>query len=67
MDLVDAADLTSDAATRDPAAAFAVLRDRDPVWWSDRHRAWIVTAHAEVVDALTSPLDRKSTRLNSSH
>jgi len=56
MDLVDAADLTSDAATRDPAGAFAALRAQDPVWWSDRHRAWIVTAYTEVVDALTSPL-----------
>lgn len=55
MDLADAADLTSAAATRDPAAAFAVLRARDPVWWSDRHRAWILTRHADVVDALTSP------------
>lgn len=56
MDLADAADLTSPSATRDPAGAFAALRAEDPVWWSDRHRAWILTNHAEVVDALTSPL-----------
>lgn len=56
MDLADAANLTSPAATRDPAGAFARLRERDPVWWSDRHRAWILTGHADVVDALTSPL-----------
>ena len=56
MDLADAADLTSAAATRDPAGAFATLRDQDPVWWSDRHRAWILTGYADVVDALTSPL-----------
>lgn len=56
MDLADAADLTSAAATRDPAGAFATLRDQDPVWWSERHRAWILTGHADVVDALTSPL-----------
>jgi len=56
MELADAADLTSDAATRDPAAAFAALRAVDPVWWSERHRAWILTGHADVVDGLTSPL-----------
>ena len=56
MDLVDAADLTSVQATRDPAGAFAALRAQDPVWWSDRHRAWILTGHADVVEALTSPL-----------
>ena len=56
MDLADAADLTSAAATRDPAGAFAALRDQDPVWWSERHRAWILTGYADVVDALTSPL-----------
>ena len=56
MDLVDAANLTSVQATRDPAGAFAALRAQDPVWWSDRHRAWILTGHADVVDALTSPL-----------
>lgn len=56
MDIVDAADLTSPSATRNPAGAFAALRAEDPVWWSDRHRAWILTNHADVVDALTSPL-----------
>jgi len=56
MDLSDAADLTSGPATRDPAGAFATLRAHDPVWWSDRHRAWILTGHGDVVDALTSPL-----------
>jgi len=55
MDFADAANLTSPAATRDPAGAFALLRERDRVWWSDRHRAWILTGHADVVDALTSP------------
>lgn len=45
-------DLLSDEAVADPIALFHRLRSIDPVWWSDRHRAWLVTGHAEALAAL---------------
>jgi cytochrome P450 len=52
-------DLVSVEATRDPYAVLGDLRRRDPVHWSGRHRAWILTRHADVQAALTD--DRLST------
>ena len=46
-------DLLSPEATEDPYAVFAELRERDPVHWSPRHRAWIVTRFDDVEAALT--------------
>jgi cytochrome P450 len=46
-------DLLSPAATEDPYAVFARLREQDPVHWSPRHKAWIVTRYADVEAALT--------------
>lgn len=45
-------DLLSPDAVADPLGLFHRLRDIDPVWWSDRHRAWLVTGHPEAHDAL---------------
>ncbi len=41
-------------AVRDPYTYFRRLREHDPVHWNPRHRAWIVTPHAEVSKALRS-------------
>ena len=46
-------DLLSPEATEDPYAVFARLREQDPVHWSPRHKAWIVTRFADVEAALT--------------
>ncbi len=41
-------DLLAPDAVDDPHAVFAGLRERGPVVWSDRHRAWIVTTYEQV-------------------
>lgn len=41
-------DILSPAAVTDPYAYFSVLRERDPVHWNERYRAWIVTRYADV-------------------
>lgn len=38
-------DLLTPDAVADPYAAFAELRDRAPVVWSDTHRAWVITRY----------------------
>lgn len=48
-------DLLSPAATEDPYAVFAALRESDPVHYSPRHRAWILTRFEDVEAALTDP------------
>jgi cytochrome P450 len=35
----------------DPHPAFACLREKDPVHWSERHRAWVLTRYDDVTDA----------------
>jgi hypothetical protein len=32
------------------------LRDAAPIYWSERHKSWIVTGHAEVVEGLRGDL-----------
>ena len=32
------------------------LRDADPIFWSERHKSWIVTGHAQVVEGLRGSL-----------
>ena len=32
------------------------LRDTNPIFWSERHKSWIVTGHAEVVEGLRGTL-----------
>jgi cytochrome P450 len=46
--------LLCDFAVRDPYAYFQPLRELDPVHWNPRHRAWIVTPHAELSHSLRS-------------
>jgi cytochrome P450 len=45
-------DLLAPDAVADPHAFFARLREHAPVHWSARHRAWLLTSHAEVSAAL---------------
>src|SRR5271167_3852954 len=33
----------------DPHPAFALLRKEDPVHWSERHRAWVLTRYDDVI------------------
>lgn len=33
-----------------------VLRDADPIFWSNRHKSWIATGHAQVVEGLRGSL-----------
>ena len=44
--------LLCDEAVRDPHAYFARLRDEAVVQWNDRHRSWVVTGYADVVEGL---------------
>ena len=46
--------LMCDEAVRDPYSYFRRLREHDPVHWNPRHRAWIVTPHAEISKSLRS-------------
>lgn len=48
--------LVCEAAVRDPHAYFAALRERDPVYWNQRHRAWVLTRHDDIGTALRSTL-----------
>lgn len=41
-------DLLAPEAVRDPQAFFWRLREHDPVFWSRRHKVFILTAHADV-------------------
>ena len=44
-------DLLAPAAVADPYGAFRRLREHQPVVWSDRHRAWLLTSYDEVISA----------------
>lgn len=46
--------LLCELAVRDPYEYFRPLRENDPVHWNPRHRAWIVTPHAELSSSLRS-------------
>ena len=48
-------DLLCDAAIADPHRYLAAFRDRAPVVWSSRHRAWVVLGHPELDAAFRSP------------
>jgi cytochrome P450 len=48
--------LVCEDAVRDPHAYFARLREHDPVYWNDRHRAWVLTRHSDIGTALRSTL-----------
>ena len=49
-------DLLSPAALHDAHGYFGRIRRRDPVAWSDRHQAWIVTGHPEQSAAFRNPM-----------
>ncbi len=44
----DPIDFLTPGAVNDPHAFFAAVRQRDPIAWSERHRAWVVTGHPEL-------------------
>jgi cytochrome P450 len=48
-------DLLRPAAVADPFPDLAVIRSEDPVHWSVRHRAWLVTRFGDVAAAHTDP------------
>lgn len=41
-------DLLSPEAVRDPQSFFRRLREHDPVFWSNRHKVWILTGYHDV-------------------
>jgi cytochrome P450 len=47
--------LIDPAVLLDPYPALALLREHDPVHWSDDVRAWIVTRYADVIPLLRDP------------
>jgi cytochrome P450 len=47
-------DLRSEYASRDTYRVLAELRDYAPIFYSDAHRAWLVTSHKEVSAAYTA-------------
>lgn len=48
-------DLLSPEATEDPYTPLGRIREADPVFWSDRHRAWILTRFDDIEEALVDP------------
>lgn len=46
-------DLLSPSATEDPYEVLGRLREDDPVHWSERHQAWVLTRFGDVEQALT--------------
>jgi cytochrome P450 len=44
-------DLLSPEAIEHPYEVFRRLREHDPIVWSDRHQAWIITGHQELGEA----------------
>ena len=45
-------DLLAPDLVADPYPALAVLRESDPVHWSDAHRGWLITRYDDVADGL---------------
>jgi cytochrome P450 len=50
-----ASDLLAPEVIQNPYPYVAELRDRDPVHWSDAHRAWLLTRYDDVVAAFADP------------
>src|SRR5262245_65441612 len=44
-------DLLAPEVVADPHPTFAQLRQQDPVHWSERHRAWVLTRYDDVSTA----------------
>ncbi len=51
----DRYDLGTPAAVADPFPVYRRLRTDDPVHWSERHGAWLLTRHDDVSRALRDP------------
>ena len=49
-------DLLAPEAIEDPHSYFRAIRERAPIAWSERHRAWIITGHPELDAAFRNPL-----------
>ena len=48
-------DLLCDESIREPHRYLARFRERQPVVWSERHRAWVVLGHPELDAAFKAP------------
>ncbi len=48
-------DLLSPEYLADPYSYYRALRESEPIAWSERLNAWVLTRYAEVVDALRDP------------
>ncbi len=48
-------DLLDPAVVADPHRPLARLRDEHPIVWNERHRAWMILGHPELVDAFADP------------
>ncbi|HKQ83387.1 MAG TPA: cytochrome P450 [Steroidobacteraceae bacterium] len=57
-------DLAALAPTGDALLAeLSQLRDRDPLFWSDKSSCWIVSGHAEVIEGFSGTLPLSSTHI----
>lgn len=48
-------DLLAPELVARPHGPLAELRDRDPLVWNERHRAWMILGHPELVEAFGDP------------
>jgi cytochrome P450 len=48
-------DLDAPDTVADPHAALRALRERAPMAWSERHRAWLLVGYAETAEAFRDP------------
>jgi cytochrome P450 len=51
VDTTAGPDLLDPVAVDRPHDYFRPIRDRDPICWSPRHRAWLITGHPELDEA----------------
>jgi cytochrome P450 len=56
-------DLLAPDVNDDPYPYFRILREQDPVHWSDRHRAWLVTRYDDCSVALMNFKELSSDRV----
>ena len=56
-------DLLASDVNHDPHPHFRALREQDPVHWSERHRAWLLTRYEDCCSALMNPEALSSDRV----
>jgi cytochrome P450 len=56
-------DLLAPDVNEDPYPAFAALREHDPIHWSERHRAWLITRFDDCSAALSNYKQISSNRV----